>query len=98
VTFASQSVTVQLPMDTKCTGGVGKNLCVASFITTAGFGNCVVVKQTNHVRTTGPAEDDEKKKGKGKKVDKAQGITADKRQSTGTFGQSEVSLATCSCV
>jgi hypothetical protein len=96
VTFASQNLTVQLPIDTKCTGGANKNLCVASFITTAGFGNCVVVKQPNHVRT-GLAEDDEKKKGKGKKGDKAQGILADKRQS-GTFGQSEVSLASCSWI
>ena len=34
-----------MPAGTKCTGGTSKNLCLASFVTTAGFGNCVVVSQ-----------------------------------------------------
>ncbi|KAI0002115.1 hypothetical protein BJV74DRAFT_722801, partial [Russula compacta] len=42
---ATQQLTVQLPANTKCTGGTSKNLCLASFTTTAGFGNCVVVSQ-----------------------------------------------------
>jgi len=41
----TQSLTVQLPPGTKCAGGASKNLCLASFTTTAGFGNCVVVSQ-----------------------------------------------------
>jgi len=83
--LASQKLTVQLPIGTKCTGGAGKNICVASFITTAGFGNCVAVSQTTHVRS-GAGE--EKKKGKGKMGDKVQGIMADKRQGS----ESSVSL------
>ena len=42
---ATEPLTVQLPANTKCTGGTSKNLCLASFTTTAGFGNCVVVSQ-----------------------------------------------------
>ncbi|KAI9441733.1 hypothetical protein H4582DRAFT_2118987 [Lactarius indigo] len=41
----TEQLQVQLPSGTKCTGGTGKNLCLASFVTTAGFGNCVVVSQ-----------------------------------------------------
>jgi len=41
----TQQLSVQLPSGTKCTGGASKNLCLASFTTTAGFGNCVVVSQ-----------------------------------------------------
>jgi len=41
----SQQVTVQLPANTKCTGGSGKNECLVSFTTAGGFGNCVVVQQ-----------------------------------------------------
>lgn len=41
----TQQLTVQLPAGTTCTGGTGKNLCLTSFTTTAGFGNCVVVSQ-----------------------------------------------------
>jgi len=44
-TVGTQSLTVQLPPNTKCAGGTSKNLCLASFTTTAGFGNCVVVSQ-----------------------------------------------------
>ncbi|KAF8462640.1 hypothetical protein DFH94DRAFT_787900, partial [Russula ochroleuca] len=42
---ATQQVTVKLPAGTSCTGGAEKNLCLASFTTTAGYGNCVVVSQ-----------------------------------------------------
>ncbi|KZT28000.1 hypothetical protein NEOLEDRAFT_1176170 [Neolentinus lepideus HHB14362 ss-1] len=41
----SQQVTVQMPAGAKCTGGTGKDLCLVSFTTAGGFGNCVVVKQ-----------------------------------------------------
>jgi len=41
----TQSLTVQMPAGTKCTGGTSGNLCLASFVTTAGFGNCVAVSQ-----------------------------------------------------
>jgi len=42
---ATEQLTVQLPAGTKCSGGANKNLCLASFTTTAGFGNCVAVSQ-----------------------------------------------------
>jgi len=42
----SQQVIVALPAGTKCTGGADKNKCLAQFVTTSGFGNCVVVSQT----------------------------------------------------
>ncbi|KII87861.1 hypothetical protein PLICRDRAFT_141880 [Plicaturopsis crispa FD-325 SS-3] len=38
-------LTAQLPAGTKCTGGKTGDLCLASFKTAGGFGNCVVVKQ-----------------------------------------------------
>jgi len=41
----SQQLTAALPAGTKCTGGKAGNLCLVSFKTTAGFGNCVVVQQ-----------------------------------------------------
>jgi len=44
-TVATEQLTVQLPAGIKCAGGAGNNLCLASFTTTAGFGNCVVVSQ-----------------------------------------------------
>ncbi|KAG6917131.1 hypothetical protein DXG01_003797 [Tephrocybe rancida] len=43
----SQKVTASLPAGTKCTGGTSGNLCLASFKTAAGFGNCVVVQQAS---------------------------------------------------
>jgi len=36
---------VSLPAGTKCTGGKTKDLCLVSFKSASGFGNCVVVKQ-----------------------------------------------------
>jgi len=41
----SQTIVATLPAGTKCTGGKSKKLCLASFTTTSGFGNCVVVQQ-----------------------------------------------------
>ncbi|KAH7067447.1 hypothetical protein BKA63DRAFT_118097 [Paraphoma chrysanthemicola] len=41
----TEQVTASLPAGTKCTGGASGNLCLASFKTAAGFGNCVVVQQ-----------------------------------------------------
>jgi len=42
---ATEQVTAQLPSGTTCSGGSGKDLCLVSLTTSAGFGNCVVVKQ-----------------------------------------------------
>ncbi|KAI9465352.1 hypothetical protein BJY52DRAFT_682882 [Lactarius psammicola] len=70
----TQQLTVQLPSGTKCTGGTGKNLCLASFITTAGFGNCVVVSQAqeaNPSNSTTPGKD--ANKNADKNVDKNAG-------------------------
>lgn len=44
-TTGSEQITAKLPAGTKCTGGKNGNLCVASFKTLGGFGNCVVVQQ-----------------------------------------------------
>lgn len=44
-TVGSDQVTVQLPAGTTCTGGSTGNQCLVSMVTTAGFGNCVVVQQ-----------------------------------------------------
>jgi len=41
----SDDVVAQLPAGTKCTGGAAKNKCLVQFVTTSGFGNCVVVSQ-----------------------------------------------------
>ncbi|KAF5379140.1 hypothetical protein D9615_005960 [Tricholomella constricta] len=41
----SEQITASLPAGTKCTGGASGNLCLASFKTAGGFGNCVVVQQ-----------------------------------------------------
>ncbi|KAG6901986.1 hypothetical protein C0995_005945 [Termitomyces sp. Mi166 len=55
-TLGSDQVTAVLPPGTKCTGGASGNLCLASFKTISGFGNCVVVKQDNTtVATTSEA-------------------------------------------
>jgi len=36
-------ITVQMPAGTTCTGGAAGNLCLVSFKSAGGFGNCVVV-------------------------------------------------------
>ncbi|KAI0289379.1 hypothetical protein BC826DRAFT_1032368 [Russula brevipes] len=42
---STESITAQLPPNTKCAGGSEGNRCLVAFATTAGFGNCVIVKQ-----------------------------------------------------
>jgi hypothetical protein len=44
-TTGTQKITASLPAGTKCTGGASGDLCLASFTTAGGFGNCVVVQQ-----------------------------------------------------
>ncbi|KAF1946781.1 hypothetical protein EJ02DRAFT_335169 [Clathrospora elynae] len=44
-TTGTDKVTASLPAGTKCTGGASGDLCLASFKTAGGFGNCVVVQQ-----------------------------------------------------
>lgn len=44
-TVGSAQVAVSLPAGTKCTGGTAGNLCLVSFTTAGGFGNCVAVAQ-----------------------------------------------------
>ncbi|KAF8483969.1 hypothetical protein DFH94DRAFT_843466 [Russula ochroleuca] len=99
--YPTQQFTVQLPIGTKCTGGTGKDHCLASFTTTSGFGNFIVVSQateaadlaqsqlktdeSTHVQSR-PAEDDEKRNVKDEMGDKSEGIMADKHQS-GTAGE-----------
>ncbi|KAF8603193.1 hypothetical protein BDV93DRAFT_544880 [Ceratobasidium sp. AG-I] len=39
-------ITVQVPAGTTCTGGKTRNLCLVSFRSSAGFGNCVVVSSS----------------------------------------------------
>ncbi|KAF2108605.1 hypothetical protein BDV96DRAFT_692413 [Lophiotrema nucula] len=41
----SEDITASLPAGTTCSGGASGNLCLASFKTLGGFGNCVVVQQ-----------------------------------------------------
>jgi len=41
----SQPIVASLPAGTKCTGGKSGNKCLVQFVTSAGFGNCVVVSQ-----------------------------------------------------
>ncbi|KAH9050871.1 hypothetical protein EDB83DRAFT_1345478 [Lactarius deliciosus] len=53
-TTSTQQLKVQLPSGTTCTGGAGKNLCLASFVTTGGFGNCVVVSQAQAKTPSNP--------------------------------------------
>jgi hypothetical protein len=42
---ATEKITASLPAGTTCTGGASGDLCLASFTTAGGFGNCVVVQQ-----------------------------------------------------
>jgi hypothetical protein len=44
-TTGTQKITASLPAGTACTGGASGDLCLASFKTAGGFGNCVVVQQ-----------------------------------------------------
>ncbi|KAF9467912.1 hypothetical protein BDZ94DRAFT_915958 [Collybia nuda] len=45
LSLSSEQITASLPAGTKCTGGAAGNLCLASFKSLGGFGNCVVVQQ-----------------------------------------------------
>lgn len=49
----TQQLKVTMPAGTTCTGGKTKNLCLMSFITDGGFGNCVVAQQAG--KSTTPA-------------------------------------------
>ncbi|KAG8998492.1 hypothetical protein FRB94_000592 [Tulasnella sp. JGI-2019a] len=51
-TVGSVPITVQLPAGTTCTGGAAGDLCLASFTSAGGFGNCVVVKQAGAAAST----------------------------------------------
>ncbi|KAJ3758281.1 hypothetical protein FB446DRAFT_651913 [Lentinula raphanica] len=44
-TVGSDQIVAALPSGTTCSGGTAGNLCLVQFVTTAGFGNCVVVAQ-----------------------------------------------------
>jgi hypothetical protein len=50
------------PDGTKCGGGTDKNFCLVSFVTTAGYGNCVVVTQAETTEKSSTSTD-----GKGQK-------------------------------
>ena len=41
----TEKITASLPAGTACSGGASGDLCLASFKTAGGFGNCVVVQQ-----------------------------------------------------
>jgi len=75
----SQDVVAKLPPGTKCAGGAKKNKCLAQFVTTSGFGNCVVVSQGADAGVEGaddPASTKKKEgknKGSGKKGQKKDG-------------------------
>jgi hypothetical protein len=43
----SQNIIAKLPSGTECTGGRNKDLCIAAFQNSAGFGNCVAVRQSS---------------------------------------------------
>jgi len=52
----SAQIEVQLPNGIKCTGGTDKNLCLVSFTTAGGFGNCVVVSQGSGSSSSGSSK------------------------------------------
>jgi len=54
-TVGSQPIVAILPAGTKCTGGSRKNRCLVEFVSTAGFGNCVVVTHGAPVSPAAPA-------------------------------------------
>ncbi|KAB5589948.1 hypothetical protein CTheo_6606 [Ceratobasidium theobromae] len=43
---STAQISVSLPDGTKCTGGASGDLCLLSFKSASGFGNCMVVKQS----------------------------------------------------
>lgn len=50
-----ETLTIQLPANTQCTGGSKKNRCLLSLTTTAGFGNCVVLQSSNNANNANNA-------------------------------------------
>jgi len=52
----SAQIEVQLPNGIKCTGGTKQNLCLVSFTTAGGFGNCVVVSQGSGSSSAGSSK------------------------------------------
>ena len=76
-----QQLSVQIPADTKCIGGTCKNLCLASFTTTAGFENCVIVSQgaANVAAANGDHKSPAKKDDAPKKDDTSKKDTLSKR-------------------
>jgi len=61
-TDGTQQLVVKLPDGIKCAGGSGQDRCLAMFVTSAGYGNCVVVTQTNNNAKRSAPEDKEKPK------------------------------------
>jgi len=53
----NRATTVVMPAGTTCAGGKTKDLCLMSFTTDAGFGNCVVAQQATAAGATGAAAD-----------------------------------------
>jgi len=79
-TTGTQQILATMPAGTQCTGGKTGDLCLASFATTAGFGNCVVLRQATSSgssaaaanNTTEAAVTTSKSKGKTHKKNKNQ--------------------------
>ncbi|KAE9389392.1 hypothetical protein BT96DRAFT_1003291 [Gymnopus androsaceus JB14] len=44
-------LSLPLPAGTECSGGSARNLCLVQFISSAGFGNCVVVQAASNTTT-----------------------------------------------
>lgn len=55
-------MTAQLPTGIKCAAGSDNKCCVVSFVTTAGYGNCVVVCQSETTGESSTSTDDGKTK------------------------------------
>ena len=95
-----------MPAGTKCTGGTSKNLCLASFVTTAGFGNCVAVSQGSNNDAAPPTSGNSEKDAttppsvaKGKPQDNAAGsktetAAGDKHKHKGDSAGSKATNAT----
>ncbi|KAF9062564.1 hypothetical protein BDP27DRAFT_1451690 [Rhodocollybia butyracea] len=54
-TVGTDQIVASLPAGTTCSGGTSGNLCLVQFITTAGFGNCVVGVQSAGTAANGTA-------------------------------------------
>jgi len=50
-TVGSDQIISSLPAGTECSGGSARNLCLVQFISSAGFGNCVVVQASSNTTT-----------------------------------------------